>query len=611
MADKLIIETEDLGVLELAFETLEVDITHDNGREEHRTCRIFSLPRVNGVEFETFATTDLLDQWAEDNSFCRELQLLVWLHMVLPNKDRRKARTFDPKTFERSESLRSLTAVTRTKDATLPERLLAIAGGGKAHNVALFDGAAYERPFIQVPLIEGEYEQFRQLALDELAEMRNQLNCTVNEAVDAIIRKESKRRGEKRLTQQQLAEAVAALDNTEFWNSAGTIIRKIMSKVLDETVQQEELRAERFRDLVEQIDDIRSRLEEEIERCGVCTTVYAEEGTVMMTAEFVSLLERVLPVEAANELLGDMLRRIEEDYQLTPLGVVDLDEYSDTAIVAGAGLAEPGKTEVPEFSVYEQYQQALSLAIAGNKVFGKWWTLCQMRAQIVNRTECMRLFQRESELAYSTAYGLAARVVYQRVRKYLSREERRAFQLLYLPTRWLNGRVAALEGLAWSFALEMDDETQGLLYMVLIRKAEDRAARDELGRRWNAFLRFYPHWLDMVRDDEREDRRRRSDRNPTEPFADNTTRDPKVVSPDIARQFSAVTSERLSEWCARYCTSVQAAYLVAYYRDGLTESAIGRANNVTQQAVSKGIKEGLKRLRAGLRKDRVVELDDE
>jgi predicted DNA-binding protein YlxM (UPF0122 family) len=78
----------------------------------------------------------------------------------------------------------------------------------------------------------------------------------------------------------------------------------------------------------------------------------------------------------------------------------------------------------------------------------------------------------------------------------------------------------------------------------------------------------------------------------------------------MSLQFASVTSDKLPQWAAKYCTKTQAKYLISYFFCGQTESEIASENEVTQQAVSKGIKKGLKRLRSGLRKDRIVEFED-
>jgi hypothetical protein len=221
----------------------------------------------------------------------------------------------------------------------------------------------------------------------------------------------------------------------------------------------------------------------------------------------------------------------------------------------------------------------------------------------------MRLLQREAEDAYAEAMGLAADQVFRRVRGHLTREERRAFRLMYLPNPWLDGRVAVVEPLAWSFALEMDEETQRLLLGVLVRKAADEKDQTELKCRWQAFLRFYPHWLDMVRDDEREARRQRRDRKRGGVSAEHV-KDSREKKSDMASHFHMVQDGQLFVWVARYCTGTEAEYVLAYFRDGQTEPEIAARKGVRQQAVNKSIQKGLRRLRAGLVRDKLIGLED-
>ena len=122
MIEKLTVQTDDLGVLELEISTVAEFESQDS-----QACRIFTIASVDGMDFLAFATGELLDEWAKDDPRYHELKLLVWQHTMVPNKDRRKNREFDPRTFKRCESLRSLTAATRTEDASLTGQLYAFA----------------------------------------------------------------------------------------------------------------------------------------------------------------------------------------------------------------------------------------------------------------------------------------------------------------------------------------------------------------------------------------------------------------------------------------------------------------------------------------------------
>jgi hypothetical protein len=229
-------------------------------------------------------------------------------------------------------------------------------------------------------------------------------------------------------------------------------------------------------------------------------------------------------------------------------------------------------------------------------------------------------------MTYTAVLGHAFRRVYRAVRPLLTRTERRLFQLLYFPQPFLNGRIALLEPVISSFVFGTDGDTLGVAFLALAamvpRMDRGTGLRDDLRRRWQAFLRVYPAWLDIVRDDERENRRTRlrrekltsletvvywpRDGRPAE--LKDLQADPKVWPPSGGRDLAAV-SERLPELVAKYCSPGQARYVIGYFRDWQTESDIAAAARVSQQAVSKGIKSGVARLKQGLICDGFISAD--
>lgn len=609
MTDLLRVATGDMGTLELPVFQLEIPVP---GREPAVVgCRSFKLPEINGLDFETFALTELIDQWAEGSPYYAGLRLMTWHNTMMPNKDRRKGRNFDVTTFERCESLRELTLLTRTQHASLPDRLMAVAGERCRGQVDSFDSAAYERPQIRFPGPIEDYEQFRDLALQELVDLKEEFEKALCQGVTQALRKaiDAQGQGRRRLNEEEVQAVLDRLSD----GRALRAIRKRMGSFLGSVEDKEEAYAKRFCDVVEKIDAMNAQLVTAIRR--EAPSAIGTDGKPKSTlgdAEYVSLLERTLSSEAADKLLGEILSRIEQDHDLVPLGVVELDEYPEAAVCdEGIERSEPANATPPAFTVYEEYQQVLTLAIANDELSSKWDALCQMRAQLVNRTEYMRLFHRECEMARSVMFGHAVRVLYQRIREHLTKEERRMFLLLYFPNRWLKGRVAAHEPLGWCFLDALGEETAYLLYLVLVQKKGNDAQRDALERRWHAFLRFYPHWLEIVRFDEREGRRLRSDRAPALPLIECVTGNPRGRTSQFATDFKTVTSDRLPDWVEAYCTPTQSGYLLEYFRDGRTEAAIAGAHGVSQQAVHKGIKSGLSRLRKGLLADGKLEVESD
>ena len=89
----------------------------------------------------------------------------------------------------------------------------------------------------------------------------------------------------------------------------------------------------------------------------------------------------------------------------------------------------------------------------------------------------------------------------------MSREEKRAYKLMFFPQSYFGNRIAVLEPRISGFIFGMDDETALLGMAVLIHGEkyvagyEDAVA--ELEKRWKAYLRVYPAWVFSVQDEER------------------------------------------------------------------------------------------------------------
>ncbi len=595
MREVLRVEADGLGQLELQYSPASMTLTHDDGREESHTLRLFSLPdTVGGLDFFEYAA-DLLDQWAgeaeaEGDPSLRELQLLAWLDAMLPNPDRRSLRPFDATTLDRCESLRELTTATRTQGAPLPTRLLALAGGGGPAPAALSEMARYNRPLIRLPICWEEYDDFRRQLMTDLCEFKAAYETAIDEALSAPIRVKG-----KRLTKKQHREVVGKL-GPDFWNCMGQMASKALGKIMDTAMEMEAESAARYKDVVERINALQIAVEAEINRRDVTWYAEAEDETTVISADAEAVIRDVLSVEEADDLLDALLRRVEQHNDLTPLEVVDPADFPawDDEPLDEEAVELP---EEPQFSVYEEYQQSLTLALADDDLLAKWSVLCELKAQLVDRRECTRLFRREIEGATAQMLGQAVELVYRAVRPSLTPMERRAFRLMYLPSRWLDGRIVAIDPLIWSFVTDLDDETREMIVSLFLTRHADASQRAELERRWNAFLRFYPHWLDAVRDDEREAARRRRQRTALLPENDHGV---SVRQAGMAEPFAAVCGN-VSEWAGRHCTPTQAKYLIARFRDGESEAEIGRRYGVTQQAVNNAIREGISRLRLGLR----------
>jgi hypothetical protein len=144
----------------------------------------------------------------------------------------------------------------------------------------------------------------------------------------------------------------------------------------------------------------------------------------------------------------------------------------------------------------------------------------------------------------------------------------------------------------------------------------------ELERRWRSYLAFYPYWTEVIRDDDRDAKRRRTTRGKTlsldKPRRTRGDRRPRAlleVQPapstyaNVLEAIVAGSEPTLAEWAGRFCTEIQAKHILRIAA-GDTETAIAADEGISQPAISKSIKAGLKRIKEGLRREGVLTGDE-
>src|SRR5262249_49146787 len=148
--------------------------------------------------------------------------------------------------------------------------------------------------------------------------------------------------------------------------------------------------------------------------------------------------------ESADALLDEVRHRYRKHYGVGPMEVGTADDLPERA-VPPAGVEASPATSVPPRSVEHAQYLGLTRARHGADRFAKWSALCWVKAQLVNRLECVRQLHREAEDAYLGVLDYAARLVFRKIRRHLSKEERRVFQLMYRRQASWGGRIAAVD----------------------------------------------------------------------------------------------------------------------------------------------------------------------
>lgn len=628
MDDKIIINHPHLGLIEAEYKT--VLVTVNGGAEEttsYRTRLLFP-PTVGGKPIDEFAIDYRLhlSEAAQDPENCQafaDTLLLAWLHEALPSPDHKRGRMFDPRSFDRLESLVELTRATDTRNCPAHQRILAAAGELNESASDLLQLAIYERPCIEHPLTDTEFSAFRRMFLDEVRDVAFELtNIAQNAIADARKKVLRQNKGDSRARRKALGiiDEVIRGGRPEPFVRA---IRKAASLVFTQARRMEVQRSRAFDDLVRQTTDLLNAVGRLATEQGLFALAQRGED---VRPQFAALLTEFPGQGALDALVDRFLERFMDRFDVVRPCVIGEDEIQSFGQVAFPPDVNNDVPE-PEFSFEQQYVNALVLAKESECLIEKYRVLGEIRAQFVNRMESIRGIYREAEMTHTRILGDAFRVAYRTFRSHLTRAERRLYKLLYFPQPFLDGRIAFLDPVISSFVLNLDDDTQLLAYLTLVENADARAGteslRSELARRWRAYLRFYPAWLDIVRGDEQEQGHRKRTRaarvtslesivtgDSGDPVALKTLlSDAKAQRPDAALNVP-VLGDDLLRFATKYCSKPQAKYLEAYFDEGKTEAAIAAKAGVSQQAVSKGIRSGLRHLKEGLLRDAVFTPDD-
>jgi hypothetical protein len=393
--------------------------------------------------------------------------------------------------------------------------------------------------------------------------------------------------------------------------------------VLKEALKLEDKLSVRFADLVQEAQRLQEPIGREVAEKHI--EPLAEDGT-SLTPEYASCIQERLDTSAVDRLLWQTILRFEEVYGLEPLRdleLVSLPEELDE-IVLDEDLEEQIDQELsqePEFEEYLGFWQAY----LSDDILEKWYMICWITAHLVNRNECVRLLQREAESVYHGVLDYAFKGIYRKIRRHMTVPERRAYALLYFRLPIFNGNIAVMNPIIMSFFADMDDETQALILLVLVFKRREWGGEKdldkELERRWRAYLKFYPYWLEIIQDEDRQAMRQRTlqkctlslhhpdpaDKGGKKLTLEDRLPDPKGRPANILQAIILGSGGKLEDWAQKYCTPIQVVHVVRKIRDEKTETEIAEEEGITQQAVSKSIRAAYKRIREGLIRDRVLE----
>jgi hypothetical protein len=236
----------------------------------------------------------------------------------------------------------------------------------------------------------------------------------------------------------------------------------------------------------------------------------------------------------------------------------------------------------------------------------------ELRSLLKDQTEeTQRSLYFDAEESVLRVFHAVYKQIFRRIRKDLSRAERRAFLVMHMRFPGFNRRIVAHEPMIMTFYAGMDDSTRILIVLWLFFRVRSgrgfRINGEELFRRWRAYLRFRRYWEEMIREEEREARRVENDpgKRVTKDESDRSHGLHDDIDDLITRIFLSRIG-KIEDWVEKYCTERQGRCLAERFINDRPEIEIALLEGITQQAVSKAIAAGIGRIREGLERDQGI-----
>jgi hypothetical protein len=622
---------------------LTLTLTGKDGLRETLALRVFIPKFAHGrchfIDDTIFRLRAMREQTAEEEHDFYQWVIQMWcFYFIYPTLDPHRTRRFNLNTFDHSETLQALAAQTQAKRLAKPDRLIKFAGETTTPTNRLLLDAIYVRPDLNIPLGGPDYITFREECLSEMMRVMDQIDGIKRNAIEMVqhfIEKAQRDvQSDRDLSADQRAKVMAELISIQAEELANLdqLHLKCMRSEIEEALEAEGKLAAQFADLVEEARRLQEPIGREVADQPIGRLVEHGES---LTPEYIACIQARLDRRAVDRLLWQTILRFEEVYGLEPmrgLQLVDLPENIEDIGSPGedefvlladldAAAIEQEILDKPEFGQYLGFWSAY----LSTNTLEKWSMVCWITAHLANRNECVRLLQREAEGVYHGVLDYAFKEVYRKIRRGMTVPERRLYALLYFRQPLFNYHVAAVNPIITSFFMDMDLQTQALIILVLGFKVREWGGEKdldkELERRWRAYLRFYPYWVEIIQDEEREAKRQQGARRKTlslhhpiftdedghELRLEDVIADPQSKPANFLQAVTLEGGAMLGDWAKTYCTPKQATHVVGRFRDAKTETEIAKENGISQQAVSKSICAAFKRIREGLMRDGVLE----
>ena len=588
-------------------------LVDENGQAVDKPAvRCLEIESIDGEKPIEWAIERACEQYSQNTGdaevFYWRLISLVLFRFASGEMDVRRTRSFRITSLDRERSLQDLAEYAGMARRPRVERLLRFGGETSAPTEKLLREAVFQRPSFGLRLSAKDYGLLRDELLSRLYE--NSLDhieqCWEADGTSEEIRCQkavANNRPKDREKTDGTGSSVAK-------NPCDVFLR-LNRQILAEAEDAERKRAAFF------VEDSRRACSM---REPLLDAMRGKKSPGLDIDQ--SVITETVDIEAAREFLRRVLKHYEEFYGISPATAA----WTRNA-VTGQTPGRPGNdvTFPSEESLWREYV-GLVIGVYDEGPEAVFLGLMVAADGLSDRSEYLRKMQREADCVFQILRYYVYRIAYDRLRSQLGRAERRLYRLLHFPRCVFNYEIAATNPTIMSFWYGMDNTTQNLIVSVLVfgikRVPDFLDARDELARRWRAYLRFYPYWCDMVQNDERERKRTARQWKRGRELSLSMTvgkeedgRETKLSDRIAARNdnlndlltfWIGVSVESMRLWPEQYCTPKQAAHVIARFLENKSESEIAKEHGISQQAVSKSIMAGLERIRKGLRADGIL-----
>lgn len=590
------------------FEQYDLDVEHlsfgvGKGEEEKErkfTLRIF-FPK--GPIIENFMSRlCYMEQRArgEEQAFFRWATRMLKLYFLFPPKEHVRERQFClqtrayPKKY--SEMFEHIFKEESTTDMSSIGRMKYVRDDKGTEK--LLRKAIFVKPDLEVPLSLKNYVKFRDTILDEMD--------GIEKWMDTEIKKRAGLRKKDVGAQEEIVKRK----------------KKAFQILFKEARDLEEETAKKYRSVTEKAKD----LYEKYEPLALKGPEYLRKQ--FNVSEFNSLLEEVIRLYEA---------KTKNDIKIKPT--------KNAVLVNGRPIENLSM-------INRQILLHLQHAKLTDNVKEKWDTLVWILQNLISRTECVTLIQLEAESVFLGSIDYLMKEIYRKIRQELTPPERRLFALMWFryypvlgnsPRYPFLARICAIDPVINGFFNGVDDRTRCLVLLVLayrIKTWENQNLKRELSWRWKAYLNLYPYWLEVIRMDEREDKKEErlsrrcislyssyGDDNPNgisliekipnispdqwfRPEGIPLIKKNSYISPDQLRLYEEIFDTKdtkdveLPSLIDKYCTKRQAEILkMKFIGEGMTEQKIADRIGIRQPTVSEHIAAGVQKIQRGLEEE--------